>query len=91
MAGFTDNMMLEDLCIRVFNPEIKKLVGVFKNGAKAATRLGVAPTTLHRKCGKKERIFSPIYNAEFACRAATITEEDKILIKKTEIKFPYDL
>jgi hypothetical protein len=90
MAGFTDNQLFEDTCIKVYNPEEKKLIGVFKNAAKASNRLGVKSGKLLIKCGSRERIFSPLLQKQVACRVATITEEDKKLIKKTEVKFPYE-
>lgn len=87
----TINSFYEDMCIKIYNPENKQLIGVFKNFAKAANKLGVHITILSRKCGNKERLFSPSLNIEVACRLNKITEEDLKNIKKTEIKFPYDL
>lgn len=88
MAGFSDNQIFTDTCIRVFNPETKQIIGVFQNGAKAANKLGIKIAFLYVKCGKRERIFSPIFKKEFACRVSVITKEDEELIKKTKIKFP---
>lgn len=80
------NGLYDDMCIKVYNPEEKKLIAVFKNGNKASHKLGVKSSTLYIKCGNKTRIFSPLLNKEVACRVSKITEIEKELIKKTELQ-----
>lgn len=78
------NGLFKDLCVKIYDPEQKKLIGVFNNFAKAANKLGVTSSVIHGKCSTKHRVFSPLLQKEVACRTARLTPEDELLINKTK-------
>jgi hypothetical protein len=78
------DVLYEDTCIRVYDPEKKELIAVFKTYAKASSRLGVRASTVQHKCESKRRMLSPILNKEVACRIGVIKDGDKELIDRTE-------
>lgn len=76
------NGLHSDTCIKVYDPEHQKLVGVYLNCAKAAHKLGVTPNQVHNRCVSKTRIYSPSYGKEVACRISKKKPEDEELISK---------
>lgn len=81
------NGMFKDLCVKVYDPEHKKLIGVFTNFAKAGRKLGLSSSVIHGKCSSKNRVYSPMLNKEVACRTAVLTPAEEILINKTKINW----
>ena len=81
---YKSDVLYEDTCIRVYDPEKKELIAVFKTYAKASSRLGVRATTVQHKCESKRRMLSPILNTEVACRIGVIKDGDRELIERTE-------
>lgn len=77
-------VLYEDTCIKVYDPEKKELIAVFKTYSKASNRLGVGHSTVQHKCESKRRMFSPILNREVACRIGVMKPSDKELIEHTE-------
>lgn len=73
----------ENLCIKVFDPEDKKIIAVFDTYKKASARLGVRGELLLKKSNNKKRMYSPTYNKEVAIRIGAKTEEMDKLIDKT--------
>ena len=81
---YKSDVLYEDTCIRVYDPEKKELIAVFKTYAKASSRLGVRATTVQHKCESKRRMLSPILNKVVACRIGVIKDGDRELIERTE-------
>lgn len=77
------NNLYADTCIKVYDPELKKLIGVFPNYRRAGDKLGVSPNSVQNRCASKNRVFSPTYNKEVACRLSRLTPEDKVLIEES--------
>jgi hypothetical protein len=84
MIALKDNIngLHEDTCIKVYDPELKKMIGIYANYAKAANKLGVISSAIQQRCIRKTRMFSPLYGKEVACRIAKRTTEDEALIAK---------
>lgn len=79
------NTMYDDTCIKVYDPEQKKLIGVFKSYIKAANRLGITGTRVQQKCASKNRVFSPVLQKHVALRLSAVKPEDIPLIEKNQI------
>ncbi len=77
-------VLYEDTCIRVYDPEKKELIAVFKTYSKASNRLGVGHSTVQHKCESKRRMYSPMLKKEVACRIGVMKKGDKELIELTE-------
>ncbi len=77
-------VLYEDTCIRVYDPEKKELIAVFKTDSKASNRLGVGHSTVQHKCESKRRMYSPMLKKEVACRIGVMKKGDKELIELTE-------
>lgn len=73
----------EDTCIKVYNPEKKELIGVFRTYSKAASRLGVTSSTILHKVHSKRRCFAPNLQMDVAIRMGTIKPQDEELMVKT--------
>lgn len=65
-----DKFGADDICIKVYDPEKKQLIAVYKNYTEAARKLGLTYKVIHAACINKTRRFSPILNKEVALRAA---------------------
>ena len=83
----TINTLHDETCVKVYDPELKKLIAVFPNYLKAANRLGLTGSIVQQKCTRKTRVFSPLYGKEVACRLSGRKEEDKALIEASKSKF----
>ena len=78
------NGLFKDVCIKIYDPENKKLIGIFDNFAKAGNKLGLSISSIQGKCSTKNRVFSPTLKKEVACRTSRITPGDLKLINKTK-------
>lgn len=76
-------ILIEDICVKVYDPTKKQLIAVYENVFKAANRLGLTHKVVQNRCESKERVFSPMLNLEIALRLSHRTEKDKELIDKT--------
>ena len=83
----TLNTLHEETCIKVYDPELKKLIAVYPNYLKAANRLGLSGSIVQQKCTRKTRVFSPMYGKEVACRLSGKKKEDIALIEASKNKF----
>lgn len=81
------NGLHSNTCIKVYDPEHKKLVGVFSNYKKAADGLGLTHSIVQKRCISKTRVYSPKYGKEVACRLSGRKPEDEELIIKSRVKF----
>lgn len=88
MIALRDNIngLHEDTCIKVYDPEIKKLIGVYENYAKAANRLGIASSAVQQRCMRKTRVYSPLYGKEVACRLSKRVPADEPAISQCSKK-----
>lgn len=73
----------DDLCIKIYNPNTKKVIGAFSSFKKASSRLGISAKTLQTRSENKKRIFSEHYGIEIAVRCGKTKEGDIELIQKT--------
>ena len=67
MAGI-DTFGFEDLEIRVYNPETKKVIDKFSNYNRAGYVLGISPRAVKHACDTKIRRYSPTIDKEVAIR-----------------------
>lgn len=81
------NTLFKETCVKVYDPELKKLIAIYPNYLKAANKLGVSSSILQQKCTRKTRVFSPLYGKEVACRLSSVKEEDKVLMETCKNKF----
>lgn len=81
------NTLFETTCVKIYDPELKKLIGVYPNYVKAGAAFGISGNSVQQRCKRKTRVFSPIYNKEIACRLATRTKVEEELINQSKIKF----
>ena len=72
-----------DTCIKVYDPNKKKVIGVYPNLAKASTKMLIPPKVILNKTVSKKRIYSKLYNMEVAIRECFRKEGDLLLIEKT--------
>lgn len=77
------NTLHEDTCIKVYDPELKKLIGVYPNYLKAGNKLGLSSASVQQKCMRKTRVHSPLYGKEVACRLSKRKPDDDPLIIKS--------
>ncbi len=89
MITFKDNIngLHDNSCVKVYDPEIKKLIGVYANYLNTANKLGISSSLVQHKCAKKTRVFSPTYGKEVACRLSRRTPEEDELILKSRARF----
>ena len=77
------NTLHDNACIKVYEPEKQKLIGVYKSFTKAAQKLGLTPGAVQKRCISKKRVLSPSLNKEVACRLSAYKAEDEELIEKS--------
>jgi hypothetical protein len=84
-------MLVQDLCeyldagtcVKIYDPENKKLIGVFSNYRTASKKLGVTVNILQTRAKSKKRIYIDYYNKDVAVRFSSVKEGDGLLIDKT--------
>lgn len=81
---YRSDVLYEDTCIKVYDPEQKELVAVYKTYSKASNRLGVGHSTVQHKCESKRRMYSPMLKKEVAVRIGVMKEGDLELISLTD-------
>ena len=81
---YRSDVLYEDTCIKVYDPEKKELVAVYKTFSKASNRLGVGHSTVQHKCESKRRMYSPMLKKEVAVRIGVMKEGDLELITLTD-------
>lgn len=73
--------IVEDgLCVKIYNPEEKKLIAVFENYSKAANKLGLTHKAVLYYAQCKKRTIAPLFNMEVAIRMSKQKDEDLNLI-----------
>lgn len=60
----------EDMVIKVYDPEKKECIAIYRNFNEAGNRLGMLPVRVQQACKTKTRKFSPLLNKEVALRVA---------------------
>lgn len=73
----------DNICIKIYNPNEKKLIGVFANFKKASAKIGLTPKVLKNRSIDKKRIFSEYYQSDIAIRVSSLKGDDTLLIEKT--------
>jgi hypothetical protein len=58
----------DDLEVKVYDPETKEVLGVYKSLTKAAHSIGIADHTVRRCCSNKSRRYSPVFKKEVVMR-----------------------
>lgn len=81
------NGLHNNTCIKVYDPEFKKVIGVYPNYKRAAAFLGITHSIVEKRCITKKRVHSPKYGKEVACRISSRKPEDEELIIKSRRKF----
>lgn len=73
----------EDLCIKIYDPNKKKVIGAFPSFSKASLKLNISAKVLQNKAETKKRIYSEYYGMDVAVRWGMYKEGDDVLIQKT--------
>lgn len=73
----------DNTCIKVYDPNQKKVIGVYSNFRRAADRINISEKSLKTKASNKKRIYSEYYGMEVAIRHCSMKEGDDLLIQKT--------
>jgi hypothetical protein len=81
------NGLHDNTCIKVYDPALKKLIGVYPSYAAAGKRLGVSSSAVQQRCIRKTRVHSPMYGKEVACRLSKKTLEEDALMTTSKSKF----
>lgn len=81
------NGLHDNTCVKVYDPALKKLIGVYPNYAMAAKRLGVTSSVVQQRCVRKTRVHAPFYGKEVAVRLSKKTPEEEVLMSKSKSKF----
>lgn len=81
---YRSDVLYEDTCIKVYDPEKKELIAVYKTYSKASNKLGVGHSTVQHKCESKRRMYSPMLKKEVAVRIGVMKEGDQELINLTD-------
>jgi len=68
----------DDIYVKVYDPEKKKVIATYDSYAQAARKLGLTDKVIYNACANKTRRFSPFLNKEVAIRISAKP--------KTEIK-----
>jgi len=84
-------MLVQDLCkhldagtcVKIYDPENKKVIGVFSNYRIASKKLGITIKTLQLRAKSRKRIYIEYYKKDVAVRFSSIKEGDDLLIDKT--------
>lgn len=63
-----DQFGYQDLEVRVYNPETKKVIKKYNTLARASACLGVTNAVLRNRCTSKKRLYSPTLDKEVAVR-----------------------
>lgn len=81
------NGLHDNTCIKAYDPELKKLIGVYPSYSMAGKKLGVPPTAVQQRCVRKTRIHSPMYGKEVALRLSKKTSQEELLMTQSKSKF----
>lgn len=89
MIALKDNLngLHDNCCVKVYDPQSKKLIGVYPSFANAGKKLGLNCTVIQQRCARKTRVYSPVYGKEIACRLSKKTAEEELLINKSQSRF----
>lgn len=66
-----DKFGIDDVCVKVYDPEKKELIATYENYSQASRKLGINPKSVYAACANKSRRFSPLLNKEVALRSAS--------------------
>lgn len=80
--------LYDDTCVKIYDPEKKELIAVYRSFPKAGNRLGLTPRVVQGRCINKERVYSPLLQKEIACRLSAMKPGDEELIEKTLKNLP---
>lgn len=75
--------VFEGKCVKIYDPEKKQLIAVYRNIRKANQKLNISATRLRQKAISKRRIFCEKLNMQIAVRLSDIGKEEELLIEKT--------
>jgi hypothetical protein len=81
------NTLHQETCIKVYDPELKKLIGIYPNYLKAANKLGISSSAVQQRCTRKTRVYSPTYGKDVACRLSSVSIEEITLMDACKNKF----
>lgn len=75
----------QDMCIKIYDPNTKKVIGAFSSFNKASLKLGISAKSLLYRADNKKRIYSEYYKKDIAVRWGILKDGDDELIKKTQL------
>lgn len=81
------NGLHDNTCIKAYDPELKKLIGVYPSYSMAGKKLGLSSTAIQHRCARKTRVYAPMYGKEIALRLSKKTSEEELLMTKCKSKF----
>lgn len=81
------NNHYNDVCVKVYDPNLKKVIGVYPSLMATANKLGLTPSVVRNVYIKKKRVYSPTYNGEITIRLSKKTKTEMSLIDKSRMNF----
>jgi len=66
-----DTFGMDDVCIKVYDPEKKELISVYDTYIDASQKIGVSPRVIKMAVRNKTRRYSPVLKKEVAIRLAS--------------------
>jgi hypothetical protein len=73
----TANLLDDNTCVKVYNPEKKELIAVYDTYKKTAAKLGLTDSSVQKHCTRKTRVYAPSINLEVALRISSIKKGDE--------------
>jgi len=73
----------DDLCVKVYDPKKKKLIGVYDSYARAGAKLGLTGHAVQQRTSSKLQVYAPHLKMKVAIRLAALGEKEKELIEQT--------
>jgi hypothetical protein len=61
----------DNTCVKVYDPETKKVIDVYRNYWEAGAKLGINASAVKNACARQGRSFSRVLNKEVALRLKT--------------------
>ena len=84
------NQIPDNTCVKIYDPERKKLIAVYENYKKAGYKLGCTPAAIQHACARRGRTYSQTLTKEVAPRLSAIKEGDLALINHCNKKILLD-
>lgn len=83
MKKVLTDIYLEDICVRIYDPALQKVIAAFPSFKKASSKIGLSIKILQARADNKTRVYSDYFGKEIAVRWGKLKDDDISLIEKT--------